>query len=93
VVVVVQAEDSAAVAVVAGKRFILKINWFAKIAKTNTLILSKNEVYIDQSGNVYIDQSGNVYIDHSGNTKLVFKVLNYQEMYYQDIYSPEHLSS
>jgi hypothetical protein len=37
------------------------------------LILIKDEVYIDQSGNVYIDQSG--------NTKLVFKVLNYQDIY------------
>jgi hypothetical protein len=54
-------------------RCILKINWFAKNALTNALILSKDEVYIDQSGNVYIDQSGNVYIDQSGNTKLVFK--------------------
>jgi hypothetical protein len=42
--------------------------------------MSKDEVYIDQSGNVYIDESG--------NTKLVFKVLKYQ-----DIYRPEHLSS
>jgi hypothetical protein len=42
--------------------------------------MSKDEVYIDQSGNVYIDESG--------NTKLVFKVLKYQ-----DIYCPEHLSS
>jgi hypothetical protein len=60
--------------------------------------MSKDEVYIDQSGNVYIEQSGNVYIDQSGNTKLVFKVFNYQEMYYQemycqDIYRPEHLPS
>jgi hypothetical protein len=52
--------------------FILKINWFAKNALTNVLILSKDEVYIDQSG----------------NTNLVFKVLNYQ-----DIYRLEHLSS
>jgi hypothetical protein len=42
--------------------------------------MSKDEVYIDQSGNVYIDQSG--------NTKLVFKEFNYQ-----DIYRLEHLSS
>jgi hypothetical protein len=63
------------------------------------LILSKDEVYIDQSGNVYIDQSGNVYIDQSGNVyidqsgnaELVFKVLNFQEMNYQDIHRPEHL--
>jgi hypothetical protein len=52
---------------------IIKINWFAKNALTNVLILSKDEVYIDQSGNIYIDQSGNIYIDQSGNTKLVFK--------------------
>jgi hypothetical protein len=70
-------------------------------ALTNVLILSKYQVYIDQCGNVYIDQcgnvyidqSGNVYIDQSGNTKLVFKVRNHQEMYYQDIYRPEHLSA
>jgi hypothetical protein len=62
---------------------VCKKNTFSKI-----LILSKDEVYIDQSGNVYIDQSGNVYIYQSGNTKLVFKVL-----IYQDIYRPEHLSS
>jgi hypothetical protein len=54
---------------------VCKKNTFSKI-----LILSKDEVYIDQSGNVYIYQSG--------NTKLVFKVL-----IYQDIYRPEHLSS
>jgi hypothetical protein len=64
--------------------------------QNNVLILSKDEVYIDQSGNVhidqsgkgYIDQSGNIDIDQSGNTKLDFKVL-----IYQDIYRPEHLSS
>jgi hypothetical protein len=55
--------------------------------------MSKDEVYIDQSGNVYIDRSRNIYIDQSGNTKLVFKVFNYQEMHYQDIYRPEHLLS
>jgi hypothetical protein len=71
----------------------VKINWFAKKSLTNVLIMSKDEVYIDQSGNVYIDQSGNVYIDQSGNTKLIFKVFNYQEMYCQDIYRPEHLPS
>jgi hypothetical protein len=67
-----------------------------KNALSKILILSKDEVYIDQSGNVYIDQSGNVYIDQSGNvyidqsgnTKLVFKVI-----FDQDIYRPEHLSS
>jgi hypothetical protein len=57
------------------------------------LILSKDEVYIDQSGNVHIDQSGNVHIDQSGNAKLFLKVNHYQEMYYQDIYRPEHLLS
>jgi hypothetical protein len=46
---------------------ILKINWFAKNDLQIVLILSKDKVYIDQSGNVYIDQSGNVYIDQSGN--------------------------
>jgi hypothetical protein len=51
----------------------LKINWFGKNALTNVLILNKDEVYIDQSGNVYIDESG--------NTKLVFKVLIYQDIY------------
>jgi hypothetical protein len=108
-----------------GVQIILKIHWFAKNALTNVLILSKAEVYIDQSGNVHIDQSGNVYIDQSGNvyidqsgnvhidqsgnvhidqsgnvyidqsgnTKLVFKVINNQEMYFQDIHRPEHLSS
>jgi hypothetical protein len=77
-------------------KFILKINWFAKNVFSKVFILSKDEVYIDQSGNVYIDQSGNVYIDQSGNiyidqsgnTKLVFKLLKYQE-----IYRPEHMSS
>jgi hypothetical protein len=54
----------------------------------NVYIDQSGNVYIDQSGNVYIDQSGNVYIDQSGNTKLVFRVLNYQ-----DIYRREHLSS
>jgi hypothetical protein len=64
-------------------RFILKINWFAKNALTNVLILSKDDVYIDRSGNVYIDRSGNVYIDQSGNTKLVFKDIH--RLYYEDI--------
>jgi hypothetical protein len=39
----------------------------------NLLMLSKDEVYIDQSGNIYIDQSG--------NTKLVFKVIFDQDIY------------
>jgi hypothetical protein len=54
----------------------------------NVYIDRSGNVYIDRSGNVYIDQSGNVYIDRSGNTKLVLKVLKYQ-----DNYRPEHLSS
>jgi hypothetical protein len=52
----------------------------------NVYIDQSGNVYIDQSGNVYIDQSGNVYIDQSGKKKLVYKVIHYQEMYYQDIY-------
>jgi hypothetical protein len=58
------------------------------LSKDEVYIDQSGNVYIDQSGNVYIDQSGNVYIDESGNTKLVFKTLKYQ-----DIYRPEHLSS
>jgi hypothetical protein len=72
-----------------------KKNAFSKV-----LILSKEEVYIDQSGNVYIDQSGNVYIDQSGNvyidqsrnTKLIYKVLNYQEFHNHGIHRSEHSS-
>jgi hypothetical protein len=62
-----------------------KIHWFANNALTKILILSKDKVYIDRSGNVYIDQSG--------NPKLVFKVIHYQEMFYQDNYRPEQLSA
>jgi hypothetical protein len=46
-------------------RFILKINWVAKNAFSTVLILSKDEVYINQSG----------------NTKLVFKVIFDQDIY------------
>jgi hypothetical protein len=46
-------------------RFILKINWVAKNAFSKVLILSKDEVYINQSG----------------NTKLVFKVIFDQDIY------------
>jgi hypothetical protein len=56
--------------------------------------LTKAEMYTLTKAEMYTLTKAEMFIlTQSGNTELVFKVHHYQDMYYQEMYRPGHLSS